>query len=137
MDALEFLKEERRMCNSFDIGCVKCPLGDIGCCVSPEETDEEFEREIAIVEQWSKEHPRKTRQSVFLEQFPNVRFDINGIIDISPCQVDQEQYPLTARIAVDFNLASTAVVNSGCRRWRNERYKPRRCSACLRRMGGV
>jgi hypothetical protein len=29
MDALEFLKEERRMCNSFDIGCVKCPLGDI------------------------------------------------------------------------------------------------------------
>ena len=28
MDALEFLKEERRMCNSFDIGCVKCPLGD-------------------------------------------------------------------------------------------------------------
>lgn len=54
MDALEFLKEERRMCNSFDIGCVKCPLGDIGCCVSPEETDEEFEREIAIVEQWSR-----------------------------------------------------------------------------------
>lgn len=52
MDALEFLKEERRMCNSFDIGCVKCPLGDIGCfVVSPEETDEEFEREIAIVEQ--------------------------------------------------------------------------------------
>ena len=29
MDALEFLKEERRMCNSFDIGCVKCPLGEI------------------------------------------------------------------------------------------------------------
>lgn len=51
MDALEFLKEERRMCNSFDIGCVKCPLDDIGCCVSPEETDEEFEKEIAIVEQ--------------------------------------------------------------------------------------
>lgn len=97
MDALEFLKEERRMCNSFDIGYVKCPLGDIGCCVSPEETDEEFEREIAIVEQWSKEHPRKTRQSVFLEQFPNVRFDINGIIDISPCQVDQKQYPLNGK----------------------------------------
>lgn len=50
MDALEFLKEERRMCNSFDIGCVKCPLGDIGCCIiSPEETDEEFETgEVAL-----------------------------------------------------------------------------------------
>ena len=54
MDALEFLKEKRRMCNSFDTGCIKCPLGDIECCVSPEETDEEFEKEIAIVEQWSK-----------------------------------------------------------------------------------
>lgn len=61
MDALEFLKEERRMCNSFDTGCIKCPLGDIGCRVSPEETDEKFEKEIAIVEQWSKEHPRKDR----------------------------------------------------------------------------
>ena len=78
MDALEFLKEERRMCNSFDIGCVKCPLGDIGCCVSPEETDEEFEKEIVIVEQWSKEHPRKTRQSVFLEQYPETRIGDDG-----------------------------------------------------------
>ena len=84
MDALEFLKEERRMCNSFDIGCVKCPLGDIGCCVSPEETDEEFEREIAIVEQWSKEHPRKTRQSVFLEQWPEMTLDVSGVVRLCP-----------------------------------------------------
>ena len=85
MDALEFLKEERRMCNSFDTGCVKCPLGDIGCCVSPEETDEEFEKEIVIVEQWSKEHPRKTRQSEFLKQFPNAKMGEYGdFIDICP-----------------------------------------------------
>lgn len=83
MDALEFLKEERRMCNSFDTGCVKCPLGDIGCCVSPEETDEEFEKEIAIVERWSKEHPRKTRQSVFLEQYPEARIGDDGVASIS------------------------------------------------------
>lgn len=87
MDALEFLKEERRMCNSFDIGCVKCPLGDIGCCVSPEETDEEFEKEIAIVEQWSKEHPRKTRQSVFLEQYPETRIGDDGVLQINPCSI--------------------------------------------------
>lgn len=84
MDALEFLKEERRMCNSFDIGCVKCPLGDIGCCVSPEETDEEFEKEIAIVERWSKEHPRKTRQSEFLKLFPETEFKRDGVIAICP-----------------------------------------------------
>lgn len=84
MDALEFLKEERRMCNSFDTGCVKCPLGDIGCCVSPEETDEEFEKEIAIVERWSKEHPRKTRQSVFLEQYPETQIDDTGVLNVCP-----------------------------------------------------
>lgn len=88
MDALEFLKEEQRMCNSFDIGCVKCPLGDIGCyVVSPEETDEEFEKEIAIVEQWSKEHPRKTRQSVFLEQYPETRIGDDGMLQINPCSI--------------------------------------------------
>lgn len=88
MDALEFLKEKRRMCNSFDIGCVKCPLGDIGCfVVSPEETDEEFEREIAIVEQWSKEHPRKTRQSVFLEQYPEARIGDDSVLQIYPCLI--------------------------------------------------
>lgn len=86
MDALEFLKEERRMCNSFDTGCVKCPLGDIGCRVSPEETDEEFEKEIVIVEQWSKEHPRKTRQSVFLEQYPEARI-VDGVLRIYPCLI--------------------------------------------------
>lgn len=87
MDALEFLKEERRMCNSFDTGCVKCPLGDIGCCVSPEETDEEFEKEIAIVERWSKEHPRKTRQSVFLEQWPEANLYSDGVLRICPKSV--------------------------------------------------
>lgn len=87
MDALEFLKEERRMCNSFDTGCVKCPLGDIGCCVSPEETDEEFEKEIAIIERWSKEHPRKTRQSVFLEQYPEARIGDDGVLQVYPCSI--------------------------------------------------
>lgn len=31
MDALEFLKEERRMFDSFGAGYVKCPLGDTIC----------------------------------------------------------------------------------------------------------
>ena len=62
--------------------------GDIGCfVVSPEETDEEFEREIAIVEQWSKEHPRKTRQSVFLEQYPEARIGDDSVLQIYPCLI--------------------------------------------------
>lgn len=34
-------------------------------------TDKTFEERVAFVEQWSKEHPRKTRMQDFLEKFPN------------------------------------------------------------------
>ena len=41
-------------------------------------------------EQWSKEHPRKTRQSVFLEQFPNapIYYTTTHTIALDPCLVD-------------------------------------------------
>lgn len=82
MDALEFLKERKRMCDYYS-HCKGCPLDGSKCVIDSAISDENCKRFAATVEQWSKEHPRKTRQSVFLEQFPNVRFDINGIIDIS------------------------------------------------------
>lgn len=96
MDALEFLKERKRMCNYYS-HCKGARLTEANALLTMLSPDEDCKRFAASVEQWSKEHPRKTRQSVFLEQFPNVRFDINGIIDISPCQVDQEQYPLNGK----------------------------------------
>lgn len=34
-------------------------------------TDKTFEERVAFVEQWSKEHPQKTRMQDFLEKFPN------------------------------------------------------------------
>lgn len=95
MEALEFLKEERRMCASFDAMCVKCPLGDTGCCVIVGDTDRELENEVAAVGQWSKEHPiktrktRKTRQSVFLEQWPNAEVFADGILDFCPQELDK------------------------------------------------
>ena len=87
MDALEFLRERRRMCNSYR-NCEGCPLEDGKCVVSDVAPDEDYKRIITAVEQWSKEHPRKTRQSVFLEQWPNVITN-NGVIDILPCNIDQ------------------------------------------------
>ena len=89
MEALEFLKEERRMCASFDAMCVKCPLGDIGCCVSVGDTSKEIENEVATVEQWSKDHPVKTRQSVFLAQWPNCMINDDGIVRMCPRNVDK------------------------------------------------
>lgn len=66
------------MCKSYG-ACGGCPLkGTSGT------SDEEYEKIIATVEQWSKEHPRKTRQSVFLEQWPDARVGSNGVLAICP-----------------------------------------------------
>ena len=80
MDAVKFIEERNRMCGTMS-----------------EVWGVDAAQIVKNTEEWSAAHPRKTRQSVFLEQFPNVRFDINRIIDISPCQVDQEQYPLNGK----------------------------------------
>ena len=45
------------------------------------------EKIIAAVEQWSKEHPHKTRQSVFLEQYPEARIGDDGVLQILPCSI--------------------------------------------------
>nr|DAG02117.1 MAG TPA: hypothetical protein [Myoviridae sp. ct4uh47] len=83
MDALKFLKERKRMCISHEY-CEGCPLKAVDC------SDEECEKIIAVVEQWSKEHPRKTRQSVLLEQWPDARVDSNGVLAICPADVSAE-----------------------------------------------
>lgn len=64
MDAVEFLNEGTRMCNSHE-ACVGCPMYPIDdCCM----VRMNLKQMIRIVEQWSKEHPIKTRQSEFLKQ---------------------------------------------------------------------
>lgn len=90
MEALEFLKEERRMCASFDAMCVKCPLGNTGCCVIVGDTDRELENGVAAVEQWSKANPRKTRQSVFLEQWPETEIDTYGYLMVCPKRISAD-----------------------------------------------
>ena len=85
MDVLEFLRERRRMCNSYS--CGSCPLADGKCVVSDVAPDEDYKRIVAAVEQWSKEHPRKTRQSVFLEQYPEAEIDANGVVGLCPMSI--------------------------------------------------
>lgn len=86
MDALEFLKERKRMCKSYK-GCKGCPLERGNCGLSTSRSDEEYERIIAAVEQWSKEHLRKTRQSVFLEQYPEAQIDDNDVLSVCPAVI--------------------------------------------------
>ena len=106
MDALEFLKERNRLCGSYR-GCVGCPFGAADCVVRDMTSEHTCKRIVAAVEQWSKEHPRKTRQSVFLEQYPNVRLNTNGIIDIPPCRMDSNQHPFNGKDCCTFKSCDT------------------------------
>ena len=80
MDALEFIRERNRMCKSFGIECENCPANKDSCCIDIN-LDEEI---VPIVEKWSKENPRKTRQSIFLEQHPETKLNVNGVLDLCP-----------------------------------------------------
>lgn len=81
MDVVEFFSEFRRMCKSSS-DCAKCEYHGNKC----DNANEIFEKTVAVVEQWSREHPRKTRQDVFLEQWPEAEL-VDGIIDIKPCRL--------------------------------------------------
>lgn len=90
MDAVKFLEERNRMCKSFSPDCEGCRVDEAKPVV-----DECFrwildnpERAVQIVEQWSAAHPRKTRQSEFLRQWPNAKIRKNGVVDILPCLMD-------------------------------------------------
>lgn len=86
MDALEFLKERKRICISYE-RCYGCPLERGYCNLGLNAPDEDCEKLIATVEKWSKEHPRKTRQSEFLKQWPNAAISDDGLPDVAPCQL--------------------------------------------------
>ena len=47
------------------------------------------EEAVAIVERWAAEHPVKTRQSAFMEQWPNARIsNVDEFPVINPCGLD-------------------------------------------------
>lgn len=78
MDAVKFVEERRRM---FAVTGEnpKYSLSNMSTCA---------EDVVKEVEEWSAAHPRKTRQSVFLEQWPNADISADGWLEIYPCEVD-------------------------------------------------
>lgn len=84
MDAVEFLKEKERMCSKCGM-CSVCPADkqnngfDMDCDNLEVKKPEEL---VAIVERWSAEHPKKTRQSEFLKMFPNADLTRGEVINI-------------------------------------------------------
>ena len=88
MDALEFLMERRRMCDSYG-DCEGCPLEGAECVIRDMMSEDTCKRIVTAVEQWSKEHQRKTMQSVFLEQWPNCSMGDDGVIGMCPRNVNK------------------------------------------------
>lgn len=71
MDAVEFLRDFRRMCNSYGNTCDNCKLDGDGCSFSGCVCD--HEKMIHVVEEWAKEHPVKTRLLELLKVLHNCR----------------------------------------------------------------
>lgn len=90
MDAVEYLKTLRRMCNKFPYGhCEGCPIrdGKRNCGIIAAEA-QSFVDTVEAVNQWGKEHPERTRQSVFLERYPNAKTGEDGSIGICPAVIE-------------------------------------------------
>lgn len=81
MDAVKFLKEKVRMCESYKDSCAGCDLykffqeSNIHCTELLECCPEES---VNLVEQWSQAHPQKTMMQDFFEKFPNALKDSFG-----------------------------------------------------------
>lgn len=91
MDAMEFLSEAKRICDQHTEPCNTCAANEF-CGFTPEFPSDfgettQMQKMVELVETWSKEHPHKTRQSVFLEQYPEAQIDDNGVLSAcnEPC----------------------------------------------------
>lgn len=70
MDAVKFIEERRRMYKMTTLS-EWVPAEDV----------------VKEVEEWSAAHPPKTRQSVFLEQWPEAELTQDGVMSICPIAV--------------------------------------------------
>ena len=91
MDTVKFIEARRRMCNYYH-GCNACPGKEgVELCVFSISSGISAKEQVAIVEKWSKEHPRKTRQSVFLERYPEANVDKStGVLVLCPAALKKE-----------------------------------------------
>lgn len=70
MDAVKFIEERNRMCGTMS-----------------EMWGVDAAQIVKNTEEWAAAHPRKTRQSVFLEQWPDTQLDKKGNVIICPKQL--------------------------------------------------
>lgn len=88
MDAVKFIQERGRMCRAYGDKCAGCPAANVSAdapaCALDIESQVDSKKQVTIVEEWSAAHPRKTRQSVFLEQWPDAAKDRGDTLSVCP-----------------------------------------------------
>ncbi len=109
------------MCKSFGDECEKCPAfnaceDELCSCAVDVESPMDAVDQIAIVEEWAKEHPRKTRQSKFLEQYPEADLNALGVISICPLRIIKLMRIPTEFARLQAKHAMIACRNSGVRK---------------------
>lgn len=98
MDAVTYIKEAMRMCESSDDNCEHCyaknekfcPISLCKTVMNDMHGNEE--KAVSIVEQWAKDRPVKTRQSEFLRMFPNAKKDETGVLIYCPYMFEKDKY---------------------------------------------
>lgn len=103
MEAVMYLKEKERMCNSQQDGCDKCVLVEpaqakVMSCLTMEA--EHPEKAVALVEQWSKEHLVKTYAQEFFEKFPNASRSDAGTPNVCIKELYGEEEKITMYCSV-------------------------------------
>lgn len=108
MDAVKFIEEHGRMCRTY-YGCDGClARNNDGSCKFSTIVGDGADEQIALLEEWSAAHPRKTRQSVFLEQYPQADIDNTGLLILCP-----------KRISADIRVTADCL-RQGCSDCRHE-----------------
>lgn len=73
MDAVKFIEERNRMCGTMS-----------------EVWGVDAAQIVKNTEEWSALHPRRTRQSVFLEQYPEGEIDSSGCLMLCPKRISTD-----------------------------------------------
>lgn len=94
MDAVKFIEERNRMCKAYsgsDVSsCAKCPARYMECNELNGMTGVAGTDIVNVVEKWAAAHPRKTRQDVFLEQWPEAYIEpTTDALFIKPCHIEK------------------------------------------------
>lgn len=88
MDAVKFIEERNRMCKSVGDKCAGCSAFNVCedglCCAVDIQSTMDATAQVAIVEKWSDAHPRKTRQDLILEQWPNAETCKDKVLSACP-----------------------------------------------------